>query len=184
MTPQQMLLAAGSAVSETRKLLPNGNANPVDGLPGTAMRSNDPNQQARIGEKVDEAYKEKFARTDSLGLVLCQAKIAMGVKAGNCDHFASVAFAWLFINGYFPISRAYYPGHAFVIIGDPGGQHVICDPWANQYLRGPSTAYPNPQVNSGIPIGRFSCRIQRHNKGPAGERWDGLFRLTYLDLCV
>jgi hypothetical protein len=153
MTPQEMLAKANWAVTETRRLLPNGNANPYPTIPDTAMRSTDPNQRALIGAAVNEAYNTQNVGTDPLSNILCQAKIALGEKAGNCDQHASVAFALLFQDGVRPIHRAYYPppqgqpeGHAFVIIGNPPSPWVICDPWANCCVAGPNPAYPNPQV--------------------------------------
>jgi hypothetical protein len=64
MTPQEMLAKANWAVTETRRLLPNGNANPYPTIPDTAMRSTDPNQRALIGAAVNEAYNTQNVGTD------------------------------------------------------------------------------------------------------------------------
>jgi hypothetical protein len=139
---QDMIRWAEEAVSKTRQLLPNGNANSYSRIPGTWFRSKNLNQQVLITEAVSAAYNKPNVATTGrpLQFTLCDAKIAIGEKAGNCDHHASVAFAYLYANDCWPIHKVILPGHTFVILGDtnknfndPKANFVICDPWANLY---------------------------------------------------
>lgn len=138
----QMLTAAQAAVQQTRSILANGNSNAYGAIPGTQFRSSNVNQQNAIREAVSEAYSTVNVATTELvpsplKIVLCDAKIAIGQKAGNCDQHASVAFAYLFVADCWPVHKVHLPGHAFVVIGTPAA-FVICDPWADAYGPGAS----------------------------------------------
>lgn len=124
---------ASQAVTATRTVLTNGNANPDRLIPGTALRSelNSVEDALRIKRRVPNFAA---SQPDPLRVTLCDAKISIGAKTGNCGENASVAFAWFFINGHLPIYKCQFTrgDHAFVLIGDQGGQPLaICDPWAN-----------------------------------------------------
>ncbi len=134
-----MITAAIAAIRDTRDVLANGSANPYGGIPGTQFRATSQNQQNAIREAVQECYAMHNIATnalvpDPLRITLCDAKIAVGQKAGNCDQHASVAFAYLYINDYWPIYKVHLPGHAFVVLGNPAAApFVICDPWCDRY---------------------------------------------------
>jgi hypothetical protein len=133
----QMLTAAAAAVLHTRQFLTNGNSNAFGGIPGTQFRATSANQQNAIREAVGEAYAMHNVATTAfvpnpLRTTLCDAKIAVGQKAGNCDQHASVAFAFLFSNDCWPVHKVHLPGHAFVVLGTAQA-FAICDPWADVY---------------------------------------------------
>jgi hypothetical protein len=106
MTQDEMSAAANWAITETRRLLPNGNSNPVEGIPGTMMRSSDPNQQALISAAVDEAYNTQNVGTSHLSSISCAAKIALGEKAGNC----AINLPQSHLHCYFKVESGPYTG--------------------------------------------------------------------------
>jgi len=130
---QQMLGWADAAFRFSRNKLTNGSANPYGAIPGTQFRAEAINQQNMIREAVQQAYNTPnaaaFQGYDPVRITLCDAKIAMGMMAGNCDQFASVAFSYLFAHDCWPVYKAQLPGHTFVLLGNQQ-EFAICDGWA------------------------------------------------------
>jgi hypothetical protein len=133
--------AAGKALAETRRVLCNGSANPDPTIPGTQFRIRGDLAQDELRKKrrVPNIYSRVSNPTpqDRVMETLCDARISMGARCGNCDEHASVVFAMLFMMGYYPISKWCFPqnqgDHAFVIVGPHDQPHVavICDAWAD-----------------------------------------------------